>query len=256
MEDNQQEVEEQAEKTTLNFGQSEESTPQQEEGQVETNIDWTQDKRYGEHWGEDPNKLYESLKFHEKKQGEYTNQINEYKSQVEDLEKIKADYNTLEQLFDHPELGKELLGTIEKYQNPQDQQQGINNNYLQQEVNDIKKWKQDLENQALNHYKQDLKETQINLIDDFAKEHSIEYNKDDFQKAMEASNVDPQSWSHYFKSQAAEVALKKARNRAAEAALRNKNSTQSFSSLDNKQSSSPTNYNNYTDVLDKVLNIK
>ena len=100
-------VEQVSEKTTLTFGQGTEDTQTaSEDGQVEQSVsNWNEDKRFKEHWGEDPNKMYESLRFHEKKQGEYDKQLNEYKEQVESLNKYKDDYTSLEKLFDHPEIG-------------------------------------------------------------------------------------------------------------------------------------------------------
>ena len=60
------------EKTTLTFGQGQEADTQEAstDGQVDTVVtNWNEDKRFKEHWGEDPNKMYESLRFHEKRQG-------------------------------------------------------------------------------------------------------------------------------------------------------------------------------------------
>ena len=64
------------EKTTLTFGQGQEADTQEAstDGQVDTVVtNWNEDKRFKEHWGEDPNKMYESLRFHEKRQGDYDN---------------------------------------------------------------------------------------------------------------------------------------------------------------------------------------
>ena len=57
--------------TTLNFGQGSEQDTQESasEGQVNQDIsNWNDDKRFKEHWGEDPNKMYETLRYHEKRQ--------------------------------------------------------------------------------------------------------------------------------------------------------------------------------------------
>ncbi len=234
MEDIQNEdaVEQVEEKTTLTFGQGEQDTQSaSEDGQVEQSVsNWNEDKRYKEHWGEDPNKMYESLRFHEKKQGDYDKQINEYKEQVEGLNKYKDDYNALEKLFDHPEIGNELLGVINKYQQPQQtqqvqpQQQDQLYAQLQNQVNDFSKWKEQLTQQAVAQHVQQQEQQQLTQIDEFAKQYRINYDRDDFLKAAKAKNLEPQNWGDYFKAQAVDVAMKSAANRAAESALTNKSS--------------------------------
>ena len=87
-------VEEQVEEsaTTLNFGQGSENDTQEPTSEDKLNQDisnWNEDKRFKEHWGEDPNKMYETLRYHEKRQGEFDSQINDYKTQIEDLGKYK-----------------------------------------------------------------------------------------------------------------------------------------------------------------------
>ena len=55
--------------TTLNFRQGQEDNTQEgvENGQVEQEIaNWNEDKRFKDHWSEDPNKMYETLRYHEK----------------------------------------------------------------------------------------------------------------------------------------------------------------------------------------------
>ncbi len=226
-------VEQVSEKTTLTFGQGTEDTQTaSEDGQVEQSVsNWNEDKRFKEHWGEDPNKMYESLRFHEKKQGEYDKQLNEYKEQVESLNKYKDDYTSLEKLFDHPEIGNELLGVINKYQQPQQstqqgqpQQQDQMYAQLQNQVNDFGKWKEQLTQQALQQYNQQQEQQQLNDIDQFAQQYGINYDREDFLKAAKAKNLEPQNWGDYFKAQAVDVAMKSAANRAAESALTNKSS--------------------------------
>lgn len=234
MEDIQNEdaTEQVEENTTLTFGQGEQDTQEAStDGQVEQSVsNWNEDKRYKEHWGEDPNKMYESLRFHEKKQGDYDKQINEYKEQVESLNKYKDDYSALEKLFDHPEIGNELLGVINKYQQPQQtqqvqpQQQDQLYAQLQNQVNDFGKWKEQLQQQALAQHIQQQEQQQLTQIDEFAKRYGINYDRDDFLKAAKAKNLEPSNWGDYFKAQAVDVAMKSAANRAAESALTNKSS--------------------------------
>ena len=125
-EDIQEEVtEEQVEQeaTQISFGQGNEDTSNDDAGQVESsNNSWEGDKRYEEHWAKDPNKMYESLRYHEKRQGDFDKQINDYKKQVEELSRYRDDYNAVEELFNHEQLGNELLGVINKYNNVEPEQ--------------------------------------------------------------------------------------------------------------------------------------
>ena len=219
------------EKTTLTFGQGQEADTQEAstDGQVDTVVtNWNEDKRFKEHWGEDPNKLYESLRFHEKRQGDYDN----LKREVESLGKFREDYNALEKLFEHPQIGTELLEVINKHQNPQQYQQNqqtaaqgqdqVQPNPYESQMNDLLEWKKGIEQQALNQYQAQQQESQFKQIDEFAKQYNVQYDKNDFLKAMTEGNVDPQNWVHYFKSQATDVAMRNSANKAAENALRNK----------------------------------
>jgi len=215
--------------TTLTFGQGQIANTQEgvDNGQVEQEIaNWNEDKRFKDHWGEDPNKMYETLRYHEKRQGDYDNLKNE----VESLVKYRDDYNALEKLFDHPELGNQLIDVINKYQNPQKSQpmqETVQDNPYQAELaklNEITQWKEKIENQAYEQAMQQQQQEQFNKIDDFAKQYNIKYDKDEFLSAMQANNIEPNNWVHYFKSQASDVALKNAQNRAAESALKNRSS--------------------------------
>ena len=223
-----EQVEEQS--TTLNFGQGSEQDTQESasEGQVNQELsNWNEDKRFKEHWGEDPNKMYETLRYHEKRQGEFDSQINDYKTQIEDLGKFKKDYESLEQLIEHPVLGDKLLRVIEEHQNNgqqvQDQQQVPQQQQHSPEMAEMLEWKRNLEQQALSNYQQQQRDAQIGQIDEFAKQYNLNYDKKDFVGAMEKAKVDPQNWVHYFKSHATDIAMRNAKNQAAEQALSNKN---------------------------------
>ena len=110
-------------------------------------------KRFNTHWGEDPNKMYESLRSHEKKQGDFDKQITDYKDQVETLQKYKDDYKAVEDLFNHEQMGSELLGVINKYQSPEQQQEAQQEvNPMNQQLTDLMSWRDNIEKQALNTY--------------------------------------------------------------------------------------------------------
>lgn len=115
----------QPEATQVTFGQGDSvDTSSNDNGQVEIESinSWEGDKRFESHWGKDPNKMYESLRYHEKRQGEFDKQINDYKSQVEELQRYKDDYSQIEELFNHEQIGSELLGVINKYSNGEQEQ--------------------------------------------------------------------------------------------------------------------------------------
>lgn len=253
-------VEEQVEETTLNFGQSEQDTQDTSEGQVEQAA-WNEDKRYKDHWGEDPNKMYETLRYQEKRQGDYDTKIKDFTGQVEELSQYKNDYETLEKLMEHPVLGEKLLSVIQEHQqgNQQQENQGTTEGQGQQaphsnEVNELMDWKNNLEKQAEDQYYSNQKDEQLSQIANYAKEFNIKYDKDDFLNAMKGSNVSPESWVHYFKSHVSDIALKNAKNKAAEQALSTRNQMYSSSSSSDKGLSS-LNGLTIDQALDRALNI-
>lgn len=84
-EDIQEEVtEEQVEQeaTQISFGQGNDvDTSSDDAGQVESSTNsWEGDKRYEEHWAKDPNKMYESLRYHEKGKVTLTRRLTIIKS--------------------------------------------------------------------------------------------------------------------------------------------------------------------------------
>lgn len=232
--DGVQEQANEADSTTLEFGQGQSDalgTQEQENGQV-NNYNWQEDKRYSSHWGEDPNKMYESLKYYEKRDGDFSNQINDYKNKLSEYEKYKADYESLEQLFEKPGLGDELINTIENYKNQgmSKQQKSDVNSALMSRLESVEQFKNSLEEQANIYNKNLVQQEQFKEIDNFAKKFNINYDKDRFVNAMGEMGVDPSAWSHYFRSQAADIALKNHGNSAAQNALKRSAMTPSLSS--------------------------
>jgi|TARA_R100001163_G_scaffold23308_1_gene19597 vacuolar-type H+-ATPase subunit I/STV1 len=259
MEDIQAEDVEQVESTQLNFGQADDTQQASEDGQVADNIiNWQEDKRYADHWGEDPNKMYESLKYLEKKQGDYDGQINDYKSQVEDLGRYKSDYEVLEKLMDAPGVGDDIMGVLERYQNGQTQQNQQQNyqpnpdNQLQNQLRELMDWKNNLSARADQLVLQEQQEQQMGQINEYAKKYNIQYNPDDFLKYANENNVPMESWVHHFKSHAADVAMQNARNQAAENAYKSKLSTPSSSSSGSK-GNPVINERNIDDALSRIL---
>ena len=253
----EQAAEEQAGTTTLNFGQSEHGTQEAENGQVENALtNWEEDKRFSDHWGKDPNKMYESLKYHEKKQGEYDAQINDYKEKLSSFEDYKtkaSDYDQLERLFEHPELGQQLINTVQNYSNKNNTQtQQEPNSYLQNQVNELAEWKNNVQALTEQHQVQQAQNEQLSKINDFAQKYNIQYDANDFVSAMNNSNVDPVNWYHYFRSEASDTALKNAQNLAAEKALQNKANVHSVVSGANKSNLSLGN-GSLDEALDAIF---
>tara|TARA_R110000824_G_scaffold40296_2_gene120995 strand:- start:1743 stop:2519 length:777 start_codon:yes stop_codon:yes gene_type:complete len=245
MEDIQQaDAQEQVEKTTLDFGHGNNDTQAVDNGQVEQAeqevLNWQNDKRYAEHWKEDPNAMYSSLKYTEKRQSDFDNQINEYKEQVGGLNKYKEDYEALEKLFDDPNIGTELLNVINRKGNNQETQATGQPDPMQTQMQEMMQWKSNLEDQANTYRMNQQQANQLSEIDKFADQYNINYNKDDFTAAMHKNNVDPSNWVHFFKSQATDIAMKNASNRAAESALQNKASIPGTLPNSSKAQNGPT----------------
>jgi hypothetical protein len=257
-EDIQEEVkEEQVEQqsTQINFGQGNENTPNDDAGQVESsNNSWEGDKRYEEHWSKDPNKMYESLRYHEKRQGDFDKQINDYKSQVEELQRYKDDYTAVEDLFNHEQIGNELLGVINKYSagepEPKVEAPAANN----QQLEELLAWKSNVEQNALNHYYTQQEQDQFKDIDALAKQYNLSYDKEQFVKHMNDGQIPREYWSRYFKSEALPTILNANAAISAENALKKSVSSQSIATGANKQRLTARGESNYQSALDKLLN--
>lgn len=249
----EEQVEQQA--TQINFGQGNADTPNDDAGQVESsNNSWEGDKRYEEHWSKDPNKMYESLRYHEKRQGDFDKQINDYKSQVEQLQRYKDDYTAVEELFNHEQIGNELLGVINKYSagepEPKVEAPAANN----QQLEELMSWKSSIEKQALNHYYTQQEQEQFRDIDALAKQYNLSYDKEQFVKHMNDGQIPREYWSRYFKSEALPTILNANAAISAENALKKSVSSQSIATGANKQRPTAGGESNYQSALDKLLN--
>jgi septum formation topological specificity factor MinE len=257
-EDIQEEVtEEQVEQeaTQISFGQGNEDTSNDDAGQVESsNNSWEGDKRYEEHWSKDPNKMYESLRYHEKRQGDFDKQINDYKKQVEELSRYRDDYNAVEELFNHEQLGNELLGVINKYNNVEPEQAVQQEDPNAQRLNELLSWKSNIEEQALNSYYKQQEDAQISEIDQLASKYNLKYDKQQFIDHMNKGNIPREYWSRYFKSEALPTILEANSALSAENALKKSANAQSLATGANKQRPAVGNDSSYKSALDKILN--
>lgn len=259
-EDIQEEVkEEQVEQATthINFGQGNEDTSNDNAGQVESESinSWEGDKRFESHWAKDPNKMYESLRYHEKRQGDFDKQINDYKKQVEELSRYRDDYNAVEELFNNEQIGNELLGVINKYSNnvhPEPKIEETNSNA--QQVQELLDWRNNIEQLALNNYYKEQEQQQFDEIDKLTKQFGLSYDKQLFIDQMNSSQIPREYWSRYFKSEALPTILNANATISAENALKKRASTQSIATGQNKQRPSVGGESNYQSALDKILN--
>tara|TARA_R110000751_G_scaffold303760_1_gene418686 strand:- start:1610 stop:2404 length:795 start_codon:yes stop_codon:yes gene_type:complete len=237
MENIQEQTEEQAEPTTLQFGQGqEEGTLSNEQGQVEEVSGWESDKRFSSHWNESPDKMYETLKYNEKRHGEYDKQVKELNTNLESYKQKASDFDTLNTFLEqNGEVQNTILNALEQSKNGTARQQQVGQNQLPneyaemlEEVNSLKGWKSSVEDIAEKQYMDSQQKETFQTIDDFAGKFNIQYDKSNFMEAMDKNSVPVEHWLHFFKSQASDVALKNAQNSAAEKAYHNKSITGSM----------------------------
>lgn len=135
MENIQEQTEEQAEPTTLQFGQGqEEGTLSNEEGQVEEVSGWESDKRFSSHWNESPDKMYETLKYNEKRHGEYDKQVKELNANLESYKQKASDFDTLNTFLEqNGEVQNTILNALEQSKNGTARQQQVGQNQLPNE---------------------------------------------------------------------------------------------------------------------------
>ena len=249
----------QPEATQVTFGQGDSvDTSSNDNGQVESESinSWEGDKRFESHWGKDPNKMYESLRYHEKRQGEFDKQINDYKSQVEELQKYKDDYTAMEELFNNEQVGNELLGVINKYSNGEQEQAQPQTNVQDDRLNDLLSWKDSIEKQALSHYETQQQNEAFDKINKLADQYVINYDKDQFVNYMNEAQIPKHLWFDAFKAQAFEQVMAKHGTKAAEQALSKAQATPSVVTGNNKvpvTATAPKSIDDFKAQLDSVL---
>jgi hypothetical protein len=200
--------------------------------------------------------MYESLRYEEKRQGEFDKQINDYKSQVEELQKYKDDYSQIEELFNNEQIGSELLGVINKYSNGEQEQVQPQTNVQDDRLNEILSWKESIENQALSHYETQQQNEAFNKIDKLAEQYVINYDKEQFSNFMNEANIPKHLWFNAFKSQAFEQVMAKHGTQAAEQALSKAQASPSVITGSNKvpvTANAPRSIDDFKAQLDSIL---
>lgn len=249
----------QPEATQVTFGQGDSvDTSSNDNGQVESESinSWEGDKRFESHWGKDPNKMYESLRYYEKRQGDFDKQINDYKSQVEELQRYKDDYSQIEELFNHPQIGPDIENVLNKYHNGNVEQAQPQTNVQDDRLNEILSWKESIEQQALSHYETQQQNEAFNKIDKLAEQYVINYDKEQFANFMNEAQIPKHLWFDAFKAQAFEQVMANQRSKAAEQALSKAQETQSVVTGNNKgpvTMKAPSNINDLKAQLDSIL---
>jgi len=249
----------QPEATQVTFGQGDNvDTSSNDNGQVESESinSWEGDKRFESHWAKDPNKMYESLRYHEKRQGDFDKQINDYKSQVEELQRYKDDYTELENLFNHPQIGPDIENVLNKYSNGEQQQVQPQANVQDDRLNEILSWKESIEKEALSHYETQQQNEAFNRIDKLAEKYVINYDKEQFANYMNEAQIPKDLWFDAFKSQAFDQVMAKHGTQAAEQALSKAQATPSVVTGSNKVSvgaTPPKNIDEFRAELDRAM---
>ena len=250
----------QPEATQVTFGQGDNTdTPSDSNGQVESesiNNSWEGDKRFESHWGKDPNKMYESLRYEEKRRDEFNDQMKDYKRQLEELQRYKDDYSQIEELFNHEQIGNELLGVINKYSNGEQEQAQPQANIQDDRLNDLLSWKDSIEKQALSHYETQQQNEAFNKIDKLAEQYVINYDKEQFTNFMNEAQIPKHLWFDAFKAQAFEQVMAKHGTQSAEQALSKAQATPSVVTGSNKVpvgANPPKNIDDFRAQLDSIL---
>jgi len=249
----------QPEATQVTFGQGENTdTLGDANGQVESESinSWEGDKRFESHWGKDPNKMYESLRYEEKRRDEFNNQVNDYKRQVEELQRYKDDYTQIEELLNHPQIGPDIENVLNKYSNGEQEQVQPQTNVQDDRLNEILSWKEQIENQALSHYETQQQNEAFNKIDKLAEQYVINYDKEQFANFMNEAQIPKHLWFDAFKAQAFEQVMAKHGTQAAEQALSKAQATPSVVTGSNKVpvgANPPKSIDDFKAQLDFIL---
>lgn len=267
IQEQEQEQAEAQENVTLNFGQDNSaSTPDNAEPEqvtLEDGLDYTQDKRWKDHWGEDVNKIYASNQYYQKQAGQYQNQYSEAQKDMENLKGQNEDAQVIYDYINSPE-GSEVLKLLQHQANQnlntnQNQQQQVQNdpndpnsaliNRLATLENDMGQWNQ----QATAYHQQVEQEKALKPIDDFATQNNIQWDKQQFQNYMAERNIAPEHWGVFFRDQASPHLLKRAQNSAAQSAVQRNNAVPGMGVPAGKVSNSLGNMS-FGDRIASVLN--
>ena len=252
VEENTQQVEEpKSTVTEIKFGDEGNGNQQAEQVNDTSNQEfdnteyssWDADKRYKDYWKEDPNNLYQTLRQEEKAKKNYQNQINDYQTQIESLKEYETNYKAVEDLFNDPNIGPKLSQVINEYQAGNQQAQSYNPNGvtdpnqqafyqqlqpIQQQLQALSDWKNDLMNTVNQHNAQQVQDQQFEAIDQIASQHGLSYDKNSFIQEMNARNIPVEYWSAHFNSVAMPQVLANATAQASTSALKNANETHSI----------------------------
>jgi len=216
----------QVEDTQVDPVQVEDTPP---EGQVE-NLEpgqevsgWEADKRFKEHWSEDPNKMYDSLKHLEKRQ-------SEFQDQSENFTKLQDYQKNVQDILNHNVLGPQINKVIQDFENQQLKTQ-YGENLSEDQLDHIRQQSQRLEELESKVNSQEEQknidafkaqaETSLTEIDALAKKNGIEYKREEFLNYCTQNEVPVALMKAVFLEHANEKMLERAMNNGEQNAFNN-----------------------------------
>lgn len=167
-------------------------------------IDWTKDSRYGSHWkGEnnqgDPNKMYETVKYLESRQGDYDNQKSQFTDLQSKYEEMNKNYqdslnynNNVKEYLDHPVLGQKINDLVNSHNNDEiraqygsdlNDQQISAYGKLEDQMNQLSNWQKTYEEKESANNRNNMAMDNMDKIKSIADDHKILWN-DEAQKAF------------------------------------------------------------------------
>jgi hypothetical protein len=230
-----------------------------DQGQVDQVIDqegWQTDKRFKEHWGEDPNKMYDTLRHLEKRQSEF----DTAQSQVKELQEYQ---NTVKGLLDHPELGPALTQVIEDFENNQlkakygemspEQLEMVK--AQDQRLSELEeKYQSHEQEQKFNAIKEEA-ETQLSNVNALAKEYGIELDEGQFLTYCQENNVPVTMMQAAFLEHALPILKDKFQIKGEENARKNIAAGQKANLTSGKDKQPNEQYETMGQALDRVLGV-
>jgi hypothetical protein len=168
---------------------------------------WQEDKRYETFWKKDPNNLYGSYKTLEQKLEENGLKIKEYEEKIDNLNKSNSEVSELTNYFEsiskHPAFSNKFNDLINEY-NKSIRREAYGADLPDHIVDKLQKVDE------LEEYVQKQKETekvteqskiieeQQSKIDEIAKKHNIEYDKNEFLEWCKENRIAPSSMEAHF----------------------------------------------------------
>lgn len=182
----------------INNSITEESSPEKS---------WQEDGRYEKLWNKDPNALFKSYKELETKLQANGSRISDYEKKLETLNTEVDNYNNFKKYLDsiqnHPEYSSKFSALVDEYNKELRRQQygaDLPDHIVEklQEVDNLKQYVENYENEKKLKEQSKIVDSQLEQIDDIAKKHNIEFDKNQFMAWCLENQVKPRDMSAYF----------------------------------------------------------